>query len=578
MKFGLDHILPKTIIACGVVTTIAINPWYGYDPINLPKMFTLSVFSGFLLIPLLIEFKKINRKLLIFSFVSLLFLCTLIFSVLFNDSNRSQQVWGTWGRSTGLITYSAFVILMLASAIATSEDFLKLVRVAFERLGYFITFYALLQIMDLDPINWSQKAMVVTLGNINFTSTFLGLVSTAYLARLLLQKTALSQSMFFTIVISINILLILNSRSIQGIAVLLAGFVVLSTFILRQKFGLITANLSMVFSVLIGVIVFVGTMGSGPFSFMRQETVIYRLDYWKTGFNMMMRNPLNGVGVDSYGDYYRRYRELEAVTRTGPQRVTNTAHNVFLDIASGSGVVSVALFLSIFLLSAICIYRGLKDNVRNSEFITFSACWTGFVAFCLISINQIGVGVWGFIFTGIVFGFMCRQERPLRPNEEVLKVRKVEVKSGKTPTIPTDKFAFPASRANKIAFGASTIIACLFATISAVPNVTDARFLKAIRDRNIVRAVDLFDTLGAQDFHKEQVISLLDSQGQFEKALDMAHRLTEKNSNNWFAWVQIIQSEVAKEEDRKLAAEKLLELDPNNDFIKKDIANILSTD
>jgi hypothetical protein len=53
---------------------------------------------------------------------------------------------------------------------------------------------------------------------------------------------------------------------------------------------------------------------------------------------MIGANSLNGVGLDSYGDFYRPFRSLEAVTRTGPQRVTNTAHNIFLDVTTGAGL------------------------------------------------------------------------------------------------------------------------------------------------------------------------------------------------------------------------------------------------
>jgi O-antigen ligase len=66
---------------------------------------------------------------------------------------------------------------------------------------------------------------------------------------------------------------------------------------------------------------------------------------------MTLENLTNGVGVDSYGYFYKEYRDLEAIERTGPERVSNTAHNVFLDISSGAGIFAGFIFASIFLLA-----------------------------------------------------------------------------------------------------------------------------------------------------------------------------------------------------------------------------------
>jgi O-antigen ligase len=575
MKLVLEPIILKVIVATGVLTTLAINPWHGYDPINLPKMFILCVGSGFLITKLFIDLKNSSRGILLFTLLSFLFLSTLIISFLSNDAPWSQQVWGVWGRSTGLLTYGCFIVIMLSSAVASSESFLKLVRVVFERLGYFVTGYAFLQVMDLDPISWSQKAMVTTLGNINFTSSFLGLVSTSYLSRLLLQRIAISQFVFFTLTTLANVLLILYSKSIQGIAILLAGLAILIAFILRKhSFG--KAITSLVISVFIGIIVFTGTMGFGPLSFMRQETVIYRLDYWKAGINMLFQNPLNGVGIDSYGDYYRTYRDIEAVTRTGPQRVTNTAHNIFLDVASGSGAIAGLLFLVLFLLTAISIYRGLKNNSRNIEFITFSAIWIGFVVFCLISINQIGVGVWGFIFTGTIVGFVNKYGKNDTLDEKKVKLRKEKVQIEKSNRLSASSLLSNGPSLKPLTLVTSIFCSFIFAIVSAIPNAVDARYLKAIQSQNSEIALSLFDNIGTQGFHNEQVISLLLAQGKYEKAFEMAQRLIDKNPQSWLAWVTIFQGEASSDRNRVLAAEKLIQLDPNNDFIKEDVRELLS--
>ena len=335
----------KILALIGIFTSVAINPWFAYDPINLPKMLILSTGAAYLLGGLSLNFSGLSRPYLPLFLLSALFIASLVFSLFANSAPAYQQFWGVWGRSTGLLTYFAFIVLMLSAAMISSTASLSLIRISFDKLGYFITLYTLLQLMDLDPINWSQKLMVATLGNINFMSSFLGLTSISYLSRILLERLSLSSRLFYLAILLLNLYLIGISQSIQGIGVFLAGLVFLLTYKFRQKFSFLSTLAVFFASLVSGLVVLLGTAGFGPLSMLRQETVIFRIDYWTAAINMLTANPLKGIGIDSYGDFYREYRTLEAVVRTGPQRVTNTAHNIFLDVFSGAGVFSGLMFL-----------------------------------------------------------------------------------------------------------------------------------------------------------------------------------------------------------------------------------------
>jgi hypothetical protein len=48
-------------------------------------------------------------------------------------------------------------------------------------------------------------------------------------------------------------------------------------------------------------------------------------------------HPLTGVGMDSYGDWYRRSRDAQALILPGPNTTTNAAHNVFIDVFAYGG-------------------------------------------------------------------------------------------------------------------------------------------------------------------------------------------------------------------------------------------------
>jgi O-antigen ligase len=539
-------------------------------------MVVVSVGGAILLGWLFAQQKRIDREYLPIIGLTVSFALIQTISFFANSAPWYQQLWGTWGRSTGLITYISFIVIMVAALLMASTEQMRITRVSFERLGYFITFYTLVQLMDLDPINWSQKIMIATLGNINFMSSFLGLTAISYTCRALKEQLALSTKIFFLSMTSLNLYLIYISQSIQGIGVYLAGLALLLTFKIRQSFNLVKSLIFLTFSIVFGILSLLGTAGFGPFSMLRQETVIFRLDYWRAGINMLIANPLNGIGIDSYGDYYREFRTLEAVTRTGPQRVTNTAHNIFLDVFSGSGAFTGIIFTLLMALTAKAIVSSLKDNSVNNDFVAFGAMWLGFMVFCLISINQIGVGVWGFIFTGLVNGFVIRCRIEKRNIENSLSPGKKRLKNARNRrpiTFESDEKLMSPNRGLQVAI--SGVLAIAVGALSLIPNVADARFVSAIRSSNLDLAMDVVKSPGIQDFHIEKLISTLAEAGRSKESLELALLLTKQNPQSWTAWVAIVSSGVATRDQRVRAANELFRLDPKNELVKKEISAAL---
>lgn len=566
----------RILVLTGIFSTVAINPWTAYDPINLPKMFVLSTGAAFLLGWLLANFKSINRVNRILFIISAIFVTSYLISFFINPAPAYQQFWGVWGRSTGLLTYFAFIVLMLSAAMISSTASLSLVRISFDKLGYFITLYTLLQLMDLDPINWSQKLMVATLGNINFMSSFLGLTSISYLSRILLERLSLSSRLFYLAILLLNLYLIGISQSIQGIGVFLAGLVFLLTYKFRQKFSFVSTLAVFFASLVSGLVVLLGTAGFGPLSILRQETVIFRIDYWTAAINMLTANPLSGIGIDSYGDFYREYRTLEAVVRTGPQRVTNTAHNIFLDVFSGAGVFSGLLFLSIMALTLYSIFSALSANYQNFDLTAFSAMWLGFIVFCLISINQLGVGVWGFIFTGVVNGCVVRYRVGNFAEDTSSHKGKKSVDSGK------ERALRELGPGRNLGFGktsqllTSFFLVLIVGATSLLPNIVDSRFSHEIKSANLDNALKLSESVGILDFHREALMAALAKAGRPEDTLKVAESLLEQNPRNWQAWVAILSSEVATDNRRIQAANQLIRLDPNNKLVEAEIKKFLN--
>lgn len=545
-----------------IVTTLAITPGFGYDPINLPKMVTLTTGAFFLSVFLLKDFRVLfsSHRVQLSLVASLVIF--LLASVIFNDRPFSQQFWGTWGRSTGLLTYICFMLIVLVSLrLSLISDF-SFERMSFERLSYAISIYALLQVANLDPINWSQKLMVATLGNINFVSSLLGLACISFVLRIIFEALPLSARLHYLFFFSINIFLIFISDSIQGIGVLLAGFVMTIAFHIRRIYSFVKALYWLILSALLGSIIFAGTLGMGPLATLRQETVVFRLDYWTAAVRMVSGNWLFGVGMDSYGDYYQQFRSLEAVMRTGPQRVTNTAHNIFLDVSSGSGVISGLLFLSLFIVGLVNVFRFLKDGNSSFNEIALSSMFLGFIVFCSISINQIGVGIWGFIFLGFVLGKSFGENKHAHKNiikERAKSQSKVEISA----------VALQAQGIHGKEKWMGAILLCFGLLISATPLYLDAQMLRAAQTNDLRSMEAVARNSMSLSFHRNLFLNRAIDASQERQALRFARDELKRDSRSELSLKVLAFSQFSSKSEKQRAADSLVNMDPKNDELKR---------
>jgi hypothetical protein len=192
----------------------------------------------------------------------------------------------------------------------------------------------------------------------------------------------------------------------QGYLNFIAGFmaaVVVYTFKKRHvAFGWSFLGLFGIgiFSVLLGI------LDKGPLAeYIYKSSLQARGFYWRGAIKMMSDHPFFGVGMDGFGDWYRRSRSPE-VAEFNPGLVADTAHNVPLDIGSSGGFPLLVLYLAIL---GLVLYSIAKVIKRKDEFDVYFAAivaaWVAYQAQSLISINQLGLGVWGWSLTGLLIGY-----------------------------------------------------------------------------------------------------------------------------------------------------------------------------
>lgn len=408
----------------GPIVTLAISPWSSFDPINPIKLLILSTLTSYLIAVTTINFWRLGAKAFwknlspqqkVFGLLTIIFILALNIPLFFADSPLRQQIWGVFGRNTGLITYLSLALLGLAVSLNDSPNIFKRIIYALYFASIINTAYCIVQIFEKDPIGWSSFAPFGTLGNVNFLSAFLGISTVVLIADKILFNSGLTR-FFWGALVATQMFVIIKTDSVQGLFVVGLGFFSTLIIWIWKTFGAKRLKF-----LLVGLSPFVGLVSLGLFEkgplgrLLFQQTNVFRLDYWNAAVKMLLERPFTGVGLDGYVDWYLAKRGFISAYRTGPSRTSNSAHNIFLDIASNGGVILFCSFIAIFLFVLVASLRYLKaTNGFDKVFVALFSGWIGFSFQSLVSINQIGVAVWGWIAMGLLISYMAQTAKTKR--------------------------------------------------------------------------------------------------------------------------------------------------------------------
>ena len=409
-KRAVEDLLGRIVLIGTVVTALIISPYVAIDVFSTSKMATLLVFAA-----VGIGVIVANRSVLTFLRFKLvialvLAFCIWQFVVLFaSGSNKFQQLFGISGRNTGLITYCGLAAIFLAAVFASNERFLEKCWKAFAVAGGFSIGYGLIQVFNMDPLPWAYIYSRIGgfFGNPDFQSAFVGLMASAVAAQVLNSKYSLEKKSGLVVSIFAGLLVAYKSQSQQGVLVFLIGAAVVVLIYIR------TSHSKFFFFSYVGMLVLgfiavaLGSLNKGPLSgLLYKGSVANRGDYWRAAITMTKEHPIFGVGMDGYGDWYRRSRDSVAIGRSGVSTLADAAHNVFLDIAASGGAPLLIIYVVITGLVVVSLWKVIaRAKTFDPYFASVASVWVGYQAQSAISINQIGLAVWGWVLSGTIIGY-----------------------------------------------------------------------------------------------------------------------------------------------------------------------------
>ena len=105
-----------------------------------------------------------------------------------------------------------------------------------------------------------------------------------------------------------------------------------------------------------------------------------RLSMQRNAVNMIKHHPIVGVGVNTFGNNYGKYRLPE--TEEGRTPDLTYAHNIYLNMAGEIGLLGLAAFLWFLILlfrHGMAVYRKAKDPYINILALSLMACFIAFL-------------------------------------------------------------------------------------------------------------------------------------------------------------------------------------------------------
>ncbi len=552
----LKHFVPILLF----LSTIGVVPWFALEPINAVKFFFLTIAGALSLSAILQNYRLLSMGkggktalILVLSF----FVPASILVFLQSEVGWRQQLFGNLGRNTGLIFYLSLVLILVYVVYFSKFTLEKAVVQILQICGIASVAYGLFQFFGLDPIGWTNpySALIGFQGNPNFQSSFLGLYS-ILLAHNLLRANETGLKRFSSgLILIVSVFLIVASDSIQGLFVFLTGASILCAYqIKNSRYSriflpyLLTMAVSFILTVL-------GLLQKGPLSFFYQSSVSFRGDYWRAGWKMFEDNLFFGLGHSSFGDYYMSYRDvtsLSGIGGRGSDTFSNSAHNVFVDIASSGGLFLLVPYCVLIAFSVFYFVKSLRKKMPKDESISlFGAMWFAYLLQSIISVQFVTLAFWGWVCLGLFLKRTFESNQPEQPAAIVKSFRtgspslSSRLKMKSIVTIPI------------LALGIVVGFLPLRAGM-AQKTAYESQKLDSVISAAYVEALD--------GERMNQIALLLAKNNQIPEALKILDRAKEISPRNHDTWLLISKLSVPGSAQSKEAYEIYLKLNPYAEF------------
>ena len=388
------------------------------DPFNTPKLILLLITAGWLFGHITDHYIKQKAKLKSLEFYTLALCILFVLSQFISLLNTDVFITGLIGetqRRNGFLNYFALTVILLFTSIRFNYFYSRRLIKASIFIGLILSSYGLSQISGRDFVKWDNpyNSMISTLGNPNFASALLAVLTLISTLLLFIESIQKIYKIIAVVVIFASVISIFKSDSRQGLLVIVIGL--LFYLSLYSHFNFRRIRIIVIFATIssLGLLI-AGMLQVGPLAnYLYKSSVSVRGYYWKAAYEMFKDKPLTGVGLDSYGSYFKQFREVGYPLNYGFEITSSNAHNVYLQLFSTGGLfvgLSYLLILLLVFIVGILNVKGSNGDEQKIALLLLSA-WISFQAQSLISIDNIGISIWGWILGGSIIGLKNNSQK-----------------------------------------------------------------------------------------------------------------------------------------------------------------------
>jgi len=530
------------------------------DPFNSPKSWLLLLIASWLTGHIWAHRRLIQNFSPLKTLLTLcaVFIVSALIATLFSNFLYTA-IFGEVQRRNGLLSYLSLVTLMFASAMFMRLSNIEILYKSTYFIAVLTTIYAFMQTTGNDFVNWNNpyNPVITTLGNPNFAAALMAVIGVLVFSAI---WTPTLKSYFRIAGLPLSLLLLVaiyRSNARQGLLAYLVGVGLFLIILLWIKNSWIGLGATIIGSSLVVTAIF-GMLQIGPFSaLLYKGSVTVRGYYWQAGFEMLKNYPLTGVGMDRYGAFFKQFRESKYPLSYGFELTSNNAHNTFIQFFATGGIPLGISYLLLNLYIALKAFNALRLSPDTKKLIIAGvlSAWVAFHTQSLVSIDNVGLSIWGWILGGSLIGLsISTQINHSNTNHIEKRPKQINVSGA-------------------LISGSFTVIAIII--VSMLYRVENLSFqasgvysLQTAQERNTYRDANLklYNSTLIDPMSKLQVAINLIQSGYVNEGLNILRDILQKDPRNLDALNSMAQlfEQSKNYTDAIEARKKIIELDPWN--------------
>jgi O-antigen ligase len=525
----------------------------GTDPVNLPKLLILSTVAGSVLFLLIVLLKNklinLSKEVIIFF---ILFVMASLIPVIFTDAPMAQQLYGDYSRNTGLLFYLSVAVILVGATLIKSKQAFFGILVGLAVTSLFNMAVSIPELFGYEILKYNNTfgRILGAFGNPNFIGAFFAFSSSVPLVVILNREVGFWKRLIALSYLILSLFMIIESNARQGLIVfaliMFLGFLIYA----KTSPGLKMAKrVTLLIFTPVLIVASFGTVGYGPLTNMLYKTsVTLRGEYWLAGLNMFKSHFLTGVGLNSYGDWYRSARRAEALILPGIDTTTNASHNVIIDYAATGGIFFVTAYLLLIAFTCISIWKVYSKLAKFDPIWSgLTLAWVGYQVQSFVSIDQIGLAIWGWALSGVLIAYASFESNAELPTSKSLKRKN---KGNLQKTGFTDLVAVFG-----LVFGFGLCLPAYLADTdwkSEIQRPSQVGILEKAQKWPIV-----------EDRILEGAIAFSDNK-LYDSSLILVKRITQENPRSYVGWKMLYENPKSSKGEKSEALKNLLSLDPLN--------------